>query len=99
MTDCLLIGYNEGKFSDYLNDIKSTGTDSGAWRDVNLAFIEIDGKPYRSMDVLNTFRRADALAQKTLSNMDFFWPVITYLGTFVQHHGFSVDYVNLFQNE
>lgn len=99
MTDCLLIGYNEGKFTDYLNDIKSTGTDSGAWRDVNLAFIEIDGKPYRSMDVLNTFRRADALAQKTLSNMDFFWPVITYLGTFVQHHGFSVDYVNLFQNE
>lgn len=99
MTDCLLIGYNEGKFSDYMNDIKSTGMDSGAWRDVNLAFIEIDGKPYRSMDVLNTFRRADALAQKTLSNMDFFWPVITYLGTFVQRHGFSVDYVNLFQNE
>jgi anaerobic magnesium-protoporphyrin IX monomethyl ester cyclase len=99
VTDCLLIGYNDGKFSDYLNDIQSTGTDSGAWRDVNLAFIEIEGKPHRSMDVLNAYRSPQSPAQKTLSNMDFFWPVITYLSTFVQRRGFSVDYVNLFQNE
>jgi anaerobic magnesium-protoporphyrin IX monomethyl ester cyclase len=91
--------YNDGNFSDCLNDIKSAGTESGAWRDVNLAFIEIEGTPYGSMDMFNAYRSPQPPAQKMLSNMDFFWPVITYLSTFVQRRGFSVDYVNLFQNE
>ncbi len=95
-TDCLIIGYNDSDFTEYVKMIGSMGTSSGAYRDVNLAFIEYEGKPQRSMDILNRFYFENKSgAQKQFSNVDFLWPVITYLGSYLAQRGFSFDYINL----
>jgi anaerobic magnesium-protoporphyrin IX monomethyl ester cyclase len=97
MTDCLLIGFNDTDFSDYVQMTKSMGTDSGAYRDLNLAFVEANGQTLRSMDVLNKFYfEGRPEHSRQFSNVDFLWPVITYLGTYLDRRGHSFDYVNLF---
>ncbi|MEW6736577.1 MAG: PhpK family radical SAM P-methyltransferase, partial [Acidobacteriota bacterium] len=53
--DCLIIGFNDSEFEQYVKMVKSMGTDSGAYKDLSLAFIEYKNKPYRSMDILNHF--------------------------------------------
>lgn len=96
MTDCLLIGFNDYSFPDYARMVSSMGLKSGAYRDLNLAFITLEKQPLRSMDVLNRFyaeNKGDA--PKPFHNADFLWPVISYLGTYLQRRGFSFDYVNL----
>jgi anaerobic magnesium-protoporphyrin IX monomethyl ester cyclase len=96
MIDCLVIGFNDSDFPSYVDMVKSMGTDSGAYKDLNLAYVDYQGKPYRSMDLLNLFHaerhRGDILP---LHNSDFLWPVITYLCTYLWRRGFTYDYVNL----
>ena len=100
MIDCLLIGFNDSNFENYVQMVKAMGVDSGSYRDLKLAFVEYENKPYRSMDLLNLFHSHDAAGnQKIFHNADFLWPVITYLSTFLGRRGFSYDYVNLFQLE
>lgn len=100
MLDCIIIGYNDLPFPDYVEMVRAMGTNSGAYRDLNLAFIELEGRPYRSMDVLNHFHhRIDGVGGQDFHNTDFLWPVVTYLSTFLARRGFSFDYVNLFHLE
>src|SRR5437899_8409169 len=99
MIDCLLVGHNDTDFANQVASVRATGETSGAWRDLNLAFIDIDGKPYRSMDVLN--RCAERISDRQVrrfSNLDFLWPVITYLGTFLSKNGLTVEFFNLYQD-
>jgi anaerobic magnesium-protoporphyrin IX monomethyl ester cyclase len=94
MIDCLVIGHFEPDFAGYVEMVKSMG--SGAFRDLNLAYVEIDGKPRHCMDVLNHFSARSRGGQtKPLHNSDFLWPVITYLCTYLGRRGHSFDYVNL----
>lgn len=100
MIDCLLIGFNDSNFENYVHMVRGMGTDSGSYRDLKLAFVEHNNKPYRSMDILNLFyfeNKADDY--KPFHNADFLWPVITYLSTYLAKRGFSYDYVNLFHLE
>jgi anaerobic magnesium-protoporphyrin IX monomethyl ester cyclase len=99
MTDCLFIGHNDGHFPDYVDLVRSLGTDTGPWRRLNLACVEIGGVPHRSMDVLNRYNGRDGRRRPRLSNLDAFSPTIAYLVSYVTHRGFSADYVNLFQEE
>jgi anaerobic magnesium-protoporphyrin IX monomethyl ester cyclase len=99
MTDCLLVGHNEGSFQNQINLVRSMGEDSGAWRDLNLAFIDVDGVPFRSMDIINLYNDRGERSRPKYSNIDFMWPTITYLVSYLARHGFNVDYVNLFQEE
>jgi anaerobic magnesium-protoporphyrin IX monomethyl ester cyclase len=100
MTDCLIIGFNDSDFNNYVAMVRSMGGDSGAYRDLNLAFIEIDNEPYRSMDILNRFcHKKKGINDRPLNNTDFLWPTITYLGTYLSRRGFGFDYINLFQFE
>ncbi|HEU5229916.1 MAG TPA: PhpK family radical SAM P-methyltransferase [Ktedonobacteraceae bacterium] len=100
MIDCLLIGFNDPNFEGYVDMVKSMGTNSGAYRDLRLAFVEYNNKPYRSMDLLNLFHfEKEPENHKVFHNADFLWPVITYLGSYLHQRGFSFDYVNLFQLE
>jgi anaerobic magnesium-protoporphyrin IX monomethyl ester cyclase len=100
MIDCLIIGFNDSDFGDYVQMVKSMGQDSGAYRDLNMAFIEYEGKPYRSMDILNRFYAEDKLnPPKPFHNADFLWPVVTYLGSYLAQRDFTFDYVNLFHKE
>jgi radical SAM PhpK family P-methyltransferase len=76
------------------------GEDSGAFRDLRLAYIDLDGKPRRALDVLSRLRRGRPEESRPFfHNADFLWPVITCLGTFLTRQGLSFDYVNLFHLE
>jgi radical SAM PhpK family P-methyltransferase len=102
MTDCLVIGFNDSNFEEYENMVRSMGAESGAYRDLGLAFINYEGKPQRSMDILNRFyfhNKGDTDVVKPLHNADFLWPVVTYLGTYLARRGYTFDYVNLFHLE
>ena len=99
MTDCLFIGHNDGHFPDYVDAIRAIGTDSELWRRLNLAFVEIDGAPRRSMDVINLYNGRDGQRRPKFSNLDLFWPALPYLGSYITRRGFVADYVNLFQEE
>jgi radical SAM PhpK family P-methyltransferase len=100
MTDCLIIGFNDYNFELYTDMVGSMGLDSGAYRDLSLAFIEHEGRKYRSMDILNRFHFAgQPEPARPFHNSDFLWPVVIYLGTYLARRGFSWDYVNLFHLE
>ncbi|HEX8162956.1 MAG TPA: PhpK family radical SAM P-methyltransferase [Pyrinomonadaceae bacterium] len=101
MTDCLIIGFNDGNLEDYVHLLKAMGTGSGAYQDLDLALVEYEGRPHRSMDILNRFyfESRGAAGRRPFHNADFLWPVVTYLGTYLARRGFSFDYVNLFHLE
>jgi radical SAM PhpK family P-methyltransferase len=100
MTDCLIIGFNDTDFAEQVSLLRSMGARSGAYRDLDLAFVEIDGCPMRCLDVLNdACATADGSARRHLHNADFLWPVILYLHTYLTRRGFASDFVNLFHLE
>lgn len=100
MTDCLIIGFNDGNLQEYVNAVRSMGHNSGAYKDLQLAIIYYQGKPYRATDILNHFHWNErGLEGKPFHNADFLWPVITYLGTYLHRRGIKFDYVNLFHLE
>lgn len=98
IVDCLIIGFNDTDFAPYVETVRAMGTDSGAYQDLRLAFVEMDGQPYRALDLLTKFHQG-AGAGLPFHNSDFLWPVITYLGSFLARRGFTFDYVNLFQRQ
>ncbi|MCP4351226.1 MAG: PhpK family radical SAM P-methyltransferase [Desulfobacterales bacterium] len=99
--DCLLIGHNETAFSDIENTVRLMGTDSGAYRDLNLNFIQVLGKPYPFADVFNMFFSRDDLFDSfgPFGTGEVLHPAIAYLGTYLNRRGFSFDYINSFQWE
>jgi anaerobic magnesium-protoporphyrin IX monomethyl ester cyclase len=76
--------------------VESMGKRLGAYRDLALAYIEDGGKPYRALDYLN---RHQEPGERCYHNTDFLWPTITYLGSFLDKHGHTFDYINQFQME
>ena len=101
VTDCLIVGYNDGDFERDVQMLRSMGTDHPDYRDLNLNFIEYQGRPYRAMDILDHFYyegRPDHKRRK-FHNAEVLWMVVMYLGTYLARRGFSFDYVNLFQNQ
>lgn len=99
-TDCLIIGFNASNFEEYVKMVRAMGEDSGAFKDLDLAFIDYAGKPQHSLDILNHFYGAGRdVPHQPFHNADFIWPVVLYLGSFLARRGFSFDYVNLFQQQ
>jgi radical SAM PhpK family P-methyltransferase len=96
MTDCLIIGFNDSNFGEYVDMVRGMGTDSGGFRDLRLAYLNYEGKPYRSLDLLTRFYYEGRPGpHRTFTNTDFLWPVVTYLGTYLSRRGLTFDYVNL----
>ncbi len=94
--DCLLLGFYDFPFKEYVDMVRMLGEDSGAYRDLALAFIQRDGEPFRALDILS--RVCNEWGDRPpvhLHNADFLWPVITYLTNFLRKRGFGVEYVNL----
>lgn len=99
MIDSLIIGFNDSDFAEYVEMVKSMGTTSGAYRDLNLYYLEYKGRPSNSMELLNEFyfeNQGRPSIPFTFHNADFLWPVVTYFGSYLTQHGFSFDYINLF---
>lgn len=98
MVDCLIVGHNDGDFPSYVQMLEGMGTDSGAYRDLALSFVQWDGQPTRALDVFNRLGVTDANGdQRRFHNFEMIWPTISYLGSYLHRRGFSFDYVNLFQ--
>ena len=55
--DSLIIGCNNMKFDQYLSLIESMGENHPDYKDLNLNYISIDGRPYRALDILDYYQR------------------------------------------
>jgi radical SAM PhpK family P-methyltransferase len=94
--DCLLIGHNEMDFARYEKTIRKMGLNSGAYRDLNMNFIRFNNRPYSLSEVFNIFHYQDS----TTDPFGFFHvgesfsAAIAYLGTYLNKHGYTFDYVN-----
>lgn len=94
--DCLILGFYDYSFSDYAATLKAMGTDSGAWRDLALAFVEYEGKPLRALELLTRFHyEGRPKPERPFHNADFLWPVAAYLTSYLRRRGYEADYVNL----
>ena len=95
-TDCLILGYYETSFVDYVQRVRAKGEQwGGGYRGLNLTFVDFEGQPYRSMDFLNRFYfEGRERIRAPFHNTDFIWPTIFYLGTYLSRRGFTFDYVN-----
>src|SRR6185503_6904827 len=98
MIDTLIIGYNDSDLAAFIRSVKALGKNSGAYKDLSLAYVNHRGRPYRALDLLS-YCQDGAAPHPRFHNVDFLWPTITYLGSFLRRHGLSFDYVNLFQRE
>lgn len=95
-TDCLIIGFYDFPFPDYVAMLQAAGSDAGAYQDLALAFIEHEGQPKRALDILSEFFHEGRPAPpRPFNNSDFLWPVVAYLTTYLRKRGFTAEYVNL----
>lgn len=95
--DCLIIGYNDLDFSTVVDEVKSMGEENVAYRDLNLNFVELDGKPFRALDVLNQFFEcAGPMSKRPFRNHDLLWPAIPPIASFLHNKDCSFDYINNF---
>lgn len=100
--DCLLIGHNEMNFTDYEESIRQMGRHSGAYRDLNLNFIRYSNKPFHAAEIFNLFCCGDGLSGPLIKPLDIFATfsaTIAYLGSWLNKHGLTFEYVNSFQAE
>ncbi|UCH93754.1 MAG: PhpK family radical SAM P-methyltransferase [Candidatus Aminicenantes bacterium] len=100
--DCLLIGHNQVNFDEYIKRIQKMGKNSGAYRDLNLSFLQYDGKPYHAAGMFNYIQSHYLSNQKNfkpLCNKDTFSAAISYLGTYLSRRKLTFDYILSFQEE
>jgi radical SAM PhpK family P-methyltransferase len=100
MKDCLLVGFNDANFGDFVSMLGGMGRHTGAYRDVNLAFADVGNGPRRCLDLLNDLSTdAGVPPNSPYENCDFVWPVVLDLGSYIHRRGYTFDYVNLFHRE
>jgi len=100
--DCLLIGHNDMNFGEYEESIRKMGIHSGAYRDLNLHFLQFKNKPYHLSGIFNLFYSHDEASLssvKPLSMFDSFSATIAYLASYLNRYGLIFDYVSSFQDE
>jgi len=100
--DCLLIGHNEMDFSEYEKSAREMGVNSGAYRDLNLNFIQYNNHPYTASEIFNLFYCSDDRStglNEPLSLTETFNAAVAYLGTYLSRRGLTFDYVNGFREE
>ncbi|WP_423393329.1 PhpK family radical SAM P-methyltransferase [Burkholderia sp. LMG 21824] len=99
MIDCVLVGFNDYSFDDYIESLRVMGREAVSYRDANLSFIDRGGERLRALDILNKHGIFTGENEQPLDNSDFIWPVITYLGSYLARHGLTFDYIRLFHRD
>jgi anaerobic magnesium-protoporphyrin IX monomethyl ester cyclase len=102
LVDCLVIGYNEMDFVDYVKKMERMGMDSSAYRYFNLNFILYNDKPLTLPDIFNKLYEENLSIGEAIgkfSQGNFFSNTIAYLGTYLHRRGITFDFVNSFQDE
>jgi anaerobic magnesium-protoporphyrin IX monomethyl ester cyclase len=95
-SDCLILGFYECPFPEYVGMLQAMGIDSGAYRDVALAYVEHEGQPMRALDILTHFYYEGCpYPERPFHNADFLLPAVAYLTTYLRRRGYAADYVNL----
>lgn len=100
--DCFFIGHNEMDFVEYEKEVGKMGTLSGAYRDLNLNFIQYNNKPYPAADIFNLFYQSGSRSRGDLKPLrlgETLSAAIVYLGTYLHRRGLSFDYVNSFRDD
>jgi len=87
--DCFLVGHNEVDFAEHEKRIRTQGLQSGAYRDLNLNFINYRGRPCTASQIPNT----------PITSSTVFSAAVAYLGTYLHRDRFSFDYIDSFQEE
>ena len=93
--DCILIGHNAMDFMEYEKYVKTMGVNSGAYRDLNKNYVQYGGQYY-------TFPELYSLLGDDSQNLDMletFSPTISYLGTFLNKHNFTFDFISSYQEQ
>jgi len=98
--DCVLIGFKHGQFADHVDLLTKRRTSLPALRDIDLSFVWHDEEPLTALDLMTHMVEADAKGDtRPFHNMDFLWPTILYLGSYLNKRGYEFDYVNLFDDD
>ncbi|MBS0444629.1 MAG: PhpK family radical SAM P-methyltransferase [Proteobacteria bacterium] len=98
--DCLLIGFHDTNFAEFVDMMRGMGENTGSFRDLNLAYADVGDQPLRCMDLVNHFMDEAGLSPDApYENCDFIWPVVLYLGSFLHRRGYTFDHVSLFHRE
>jgi p-methyltransferase len=93
--DCIVIGYNETPFAEYVDTLKSYGEESEAYRDLKMSFVNIEGQPLPYIDLLNQVMNQDPpFRSGEIPNL-----AAAYLTHFLRRRDLEADYINLFQGE
>lgn len=97
--DCLFIGHNEMRFSEYEKSIRQMGPQSGSYRDLSLNFLYHQDKPFPISDLYNLFHGTNQGDDRMMGLGETFSLTIAYLGTYLKKNGFRFDFINSFQAE
>ncbi|MDC6379905.1 PhpK family radical SAM P-methyltransferase [Pseudomonas graminis] len=97
--DCMLIGFNDYDFDEYVETLEVMGRKSVGFRDTNLSFITYEGRKYRALDIFSAGNTENETANTIFDNSDFLWPAITYLGSYLHKHDLSFEYTRLFHRD
>jgi anaerobic magnesium-protoporphyrin IX monomethyl ester cyclase len=99
-TDCLIIGYNDSDFEDYVRRVKAIGPESENVRELRLSYFEHEGRSYHAMGVLNRFYNEHRTeGRRVFFHAEFLWACITTIASHLWRHGLTFDFVNLYQRE
>lgn len=103
--DCVVIGYNEPPFERYEKLLRQYGEDSEAYRDLQMSFVDLDGRKLTYVDLINhLLRRVERedgvkVATNPLRSGEIPNLAAAYLTNYLRRHGRRADYINLFQDE
>src|SRR5690349_12185039 len=97
--DCVLIGHNQIEFARHEEQVRRTGVRSPAYRDLGLNFIRVGDKPMTLGELWNAAVERAERPHRPLRLFDNFSATLAYLGSFLDAHGASFDYVESFQDD
>lgn len=91
--DCLLIGHNDIDFGDFVEQVETMGIESGSFQDLLPNYIYYQGKAYNAKQIYNMFSNG-----QNVDMNEVFSATIAYLGTYLNKHNLSFDYIKSFQD-
>jgi radical SAM PhpK family P-methyltransferase len=103
--DCVVIGYNELPFEEYESFLRTYGEESEAYRDLKFSFVDLEGRKFDYIGLLNYVLGRAYRNGKDLSTREQFKSgeipnlAAVYLTNFLRHSGHKARYINLFQYE
>jgi radical SAM PhpK family P-methyltransferase len=100
--DCILIGYNDIPLREYISLLSSYGSDSMAYRDLKLSFVDLPGRPATYVELMNLCAEMAGRGGSPAANFksgEIPNLAAVYLLNFMRKQGFTAEYINLFQEE